>query len=78
MLFGNEKSVRSQDIFNSFSFSIRQKARTPIRQSINFSDEALTKAAVRKVMQEAPTKRAYTMNGSVEAGPVGHLLNATA
>ncbi len=78
MLFGNDRTASSEGTFNSFAFSLRQKARTPIRQSINFSSESMTKMAVRRVMKESSTRSAYTIHGAVTTRPVGHLLNATA
>jgi len=78
MLFGNRNSTQSDMSFNSFAFSMRQKARTPIRQSINFSEEMLTKAAVRRAMTERSSARFYGVHGTIERNPVGHLLNAVA
>ena len=78
MLFGNGNSTQSDTPFSSFAFSMRQKARTPIRQSINFSEEMLTKAAVRRAMTERSSARVYGFHGAIERMPVGHLLNAIA
>ena len=78
MLFGNRSSTRSDMPFNGFAFSMRQKARTPIRQSINFSEEMLTKAAVRRAMTERSSARVYGFHGAIERKPAGHLLNAIA
>lgn len=78
MLFGNGNSTQSNGSFNSFAFSMSQKARTPIRQSINFSQEMLTKAAVRRAMTERSSARVYGVHGTIEKKPIGHLLNAVA
>jgi len=78
MLFGNRNSTQSDSSFNSFAFSMSQKARTPLRQSINFSEEMLTKAAVRRAMTERSSSRVYGVHGTIAKKPVGHLLNAVA
>lgn len=78
MLFGNGNSTQSDTPFSSFAFSMRQKARTPISQSINFSEEMLTKAAVRRAMTERSSARVYGVRGTFERKPVGRLLNAFA
>jgi len=78
MLFGNRNPTQSDSSFNSFAFSMSQKARTPIRQSINFSEEMLTRAAVRRAMTERSSARVYGFRGTIEKKPVGHLLNAVA
>ena len=78
MLYGNGNSTQSDSSFNSFAFSMRQKARTPIRQSINLSEEMLTKAAVRRAMTERSSARVYGVHGTFERKPVGRLLNAFA
>ena len=79
MLFGNRNSTQSDMSFNSFAFSMSQKARTPIRQSINFSEEMLTKAAVRRAMTEQRSSASvYGVLGTIEKKPAGHLLNVVA
>lgn len=78
MLFRNRNSTQSDTLFNSIAFSICQKARTPIRQSINFSEEMLTKAAVRRAMTERSSSRVYGVHGTIEMKLVGHLLNVVA
>ena len=78
MLFGNRNSTQSEMLFSSFASSMRQKAQTPIRQSINFSEEMLTKVAVRRAMTERSSASVYGAQGTIEQKPVGHLLSAVA
>lgn len=78
MLFGKDKSERSEYDFNDFSFNLNQKSRTPISQSINFSEEALKKAAVRKVLSDRSSKCTYTTLGLLNITPKGHLIDTKA
>ena len=78
MLFGKERNVRSESTSGGFSFSLSQKARTPISQSINFSEDALNKAAVRKIMSEPSSKCTYTTLGLLNICPKGHLIDTMA
>ncbi len=75
MLFGKEKERRSDYNLNDLSFNLNQKSRTPIRQSINFSEEALKKAAVRKVLSDRSGKCTYTTLGLLNITPKGHLID---
>lgn len=75
MIFGKEKERRSDYNLNDFSFNLNQKSRTPIRQSINFSEEALKKAAVRKVLSDRSGKCTYTTLGLLNITPKGHLID---
>ena len=78
MLFGKEKEGRSESDFNDFSFKMSQKSRTPIRQSINFSEEALKKAAIRKVLSDRSAKCTYTTLRLLNITPKGHLIDIKA
>ncbi len=78
MLFGKEKSESSELNFGDLSFSLNQKSRTPISQSINFSEEALKKAAIRKVLSDRSSKCTYTTLGLLNITPKGHLIDAKA
>lgn len=81
MLFGKDRTGTGDEMNFSFPSSMEKKARTPIRQSINFSSEAMTKAAVRRVkMERAATrsKQMYTLQGPVEEYLVGHLFQGSA
>lgn len=78
MLFGKEKRDQSESTFGRFSFSLSQKARTPISQSINFSEDALNKVAARKIMGERSSKCTYTTLGLLNICPKGHLIDTSA
>jgi hypothetical protein len=78
MLFGKGKERGSDYNFSDFSFNLNQKSRTPIRQSINFSEEALKKAAIRKVLSDRCEKCTYTTLGLLNITPKGHLIDTRA
>ena len=78
MLCGKEKERRSDYNFNDFPFNLNQKSRTPISQSINFSEEALEKAAIRKVLTGRSGKCTYTTLGLLNITPKGHLIDTKA
>jgi hypothetical protein len=78
MLCGKEKERRSDYNFNDVPFNLNQKSRTPIRQSINFSEEALEKAAIRKVLTGRSGKCTYTTLGLLNITPKGHLIDTRA
>jgi hypothetical protein len=78
MLCGKEKERRSDYNFNDFQFNLNQKSRTPISQSINFSEEALEKAAIRKVLTGRSGKCTYTTLGLLNITPKGHLIDTRA
>lgn len=78
MLFGKDKKEGSEFNFNDISFNLNQKSRTPISQSINFSEEALKKAAVRKILSDRSSKCTYTTLGLLNIESKGHLINTKA
>jgi len=81
MLFGKERTKEQGDGFNSFTFSLRQKSRTPISQSINFSEEALQKAVTRKILSDrsySSSNPTYTTLGLLNITPKGHLIDTKA
>ncbi len=78
MPFGKEKKKSSDYNFNAFSFNLNQKSRTPISQSINFSEEALKKAAVRKILSDRSSKCTYTTLGLLNIESKGHLIDTKA
>ncbi len=78
MLFGKDRNESGNDRFSRFSFSLSQKSRTPISQSINFSEEALKKAAIRKVLSDRSSKCTYTTLGLLNITPKGHLIDTKA
>jgi hypothetical protein len=78
MLCGKEKERRSDYNFNDFAFNLNQKSRTPISQSINFSEEALKKAATRKVLSDRSAKCTYATLGLLNITPKGHLIDTRA
>ena len=75
MLFGKGKERGLDYNFSDFSFNLNQKSRTPIRQSINFSEETLKKAAKRKVLSDRSGKCTYTTLGLLNITPKGHLID---
>lgn len=78
MLFGKDKKEGPEFNFNEFLFNLNQKSRLPISQSINFSEEALKKAAIRKVLNDRSSRCSYTTLGLLNITPKGHLIDTKA
>ena len=75
MALGEGKERSSDNNLYDFSFNLNPKSRTPIRQFINFSEKALKKEAVRKVLNDLSEKCTDTTLGLLNITPKGHLID---
>lgn len=85
MSFETARSVTPESFNQEFQFTKRPSVRYPVRnkaktkQTVNISDETISRAALRRMQNPYAPKQSYGENGKISCGtPTGQLFSAFA